>query len=58
VVRPSDPNVPDLNAANAGDRMWVWDWRASANLAPIAAETGALWLLETSRGAEPTVYVF
>jgi hypothetical protein len=42
----------------AGDGMWTWDWRASANLAPIAAVTGALWLLETSPGGEPTVYVF
>jgi hypothetical protein len=42
----------------AGDGLWTWDWRASANLAAIAAETGALWLLETSPGGEPTVYVF
>lgn len=27
---------------------WVWDWRNStSDLAPIAAETGALWLLES-----------
>jgi hypothetical protein len=42
----------------AGDGLWTWDWRASTNVAPIAAETGALWLLETSPGGEPTVYVF
>lgn len=29
---------------------WVWDWRNSASdLAPIAAETGALWLLESRK---------
>jgi hypothetical protein len=42
----------------AGDGLWSWDWRASPNPAAIAAETGALWLLETSPGGEPTVYVF
>lgn len=42
----------------AGDRLWTWDWKASANLAAIAAETGALWLLETMPSGEPTVYVF
>ena len=32
---------------------WVWDWRnSSTDLAPIAAETGALWLLETTENVE------
>lgn len=30
----------------AGDGLWLWDWRTSTNLAPIAAETGALRLAE------------
>jgi hypothetical protein len=30
---------------------WQWDWRAStSDLAPLAAETGALWLLESAAG--------
>jgi hypothetical protein len=33
----------------AGDGLWVWNWRASTALAPIAAYTGALWLLEKHR---------
>ena len=32
---------------------WVWDWRSSrGDLAPIAAITGALWLLESNEGIE------
>jgi hypothetical protein len=58
----SDPDVAlsltTAVAKPAGDKLWTWDWQASTNLAPIAAETGALWLLETSPGGEPTVYVF
>jgi hypothetical protein len=58
----TDPDV-DVSFAGAvsklaGDKLWTWDWKTSANLAAIAAETGALWLLETSPGGEPTVYVF
>lgn len=39
---------------------WVWDWRKSeGDLAPIAAATGALWLLESSPDrSNPGVYVF
>jgi hypothetical protein len=33
----------------AGDGMWSWDWRASTNLAEIASQGGALWLLEKYR---------
>ena len=32
---------------------WVWDWRAStSDLAPLAAVTGALWMLETTSDVE------
>jgi hypothetical protein len=32
---------------------WVWDWRGSrGDLAPIAAVTGALWLLESNESIE------
>lgn len=52
-----DPDV-DLSFAGAvsklvGDGLWVWDWKASENLAPIACETGALGLLESRRGKDP-----
>jgi hypothetical protein len=33
----------------AGDGLWSWDWRESSNLAPMAAMTGALWMLEKHR---------
>ena len=35
-------------AKPAGDGMWTWDWRKSVNLAPVAAVTGALWMLEAA----------
>jgi hypothetical protein len=58
----ADPDVTASFTAAAskaaGDGLWSWDWRASTGLAPIAAVTGALWLLETSPGGEPNVYVF
>lgn len=38
---------------------WVWDWRkSSGDLAPIAATTGALWLLELVPSGQPSVWVF
>ncbi len=36
-------------AKPAGDGLWAWDWRTSSNLAPMAAHTGALRLLEKHR---------
>jgi hypothetical protein len=60
------PN-PVLSESLAGARRkdleeggWVWDWKRSApNPAPIAAATGALWLLESSPDrSNPGVYVF
>ena len=58
----ADPDV-DLSFAGAvskpaGDGMWTWDWRESTGLAPIAAETGALWLLEKYRGGGPAQQFF
>lgn len=56
---------PDLDSSFAGavskptgDGLWTWDWRRSVNLLPVAAVTGALWMVEKYGGAEPTVYVF
>jgi hypothetical protein len=48
-----DPDV-QMSFAGAvskasGDGLWLWDWRSSSHLAPIAAQTGALWMLETHR---------
>lgn len=39
---------------------WVWDWRkSSGDLSPMAAATGALWLLESANQLnDPGVYVF
>jgi hypothetical protein len=39
-------------AKPAGDGLWLWDWRKSRNLAPIAAVTGALWLLHKYRSGD------
>lgn len=51
--RSVDPDVDQsLKGAvskASGDGLWVWDWRASTGLAPIAGYTGALWLLEKYR---------
>lgn len=54
----ADPDV-DVSFATAvskaaGDGLWLWDWRESINLAPVAAMTGALWLLEKHRGNKPS----
>ena len=40
----------------AGDGMWTWDWRKSVNLAPVAAVTGALWMLEAANVALPMIF--
>lgn len=31
---------------------WIWDWERSSGLAPAAAVTGALWLLEVHRDGD------
>lgn len=45
-----DASLASALSKPAGDGLWVWNWRKSPNLAPIAAVTGALWLLEKHRG--------
>lgn len=39
-----------------GDKLWVWDWREPGNVAPIAAETGALWMLAAHKRKTPAIY--
>jgi hypothetical protein len=58
----ADPDV-DTSLMGAvskphGDGLWLWDWRKSVNLAPIASETGALWMQEKYGNAAPSVLSF
>lgn len=58
----ADPDVDTslLGAVSKphGDGLWLWDWRKSVNLAPIASETGALWMQEKYGNASPSVLSF
>ena len=57
---PSSALVESLKGAERrklDGGAWVWDWKAStSDLAPIAAATGALWLLESSTVALPMIF--
>lgn len=59
---PNEVMAASLSGArkkDLDDGGWVWDWKNSADPAPIAAVTGALWLLESVPDrSSPGVYVF
>jgi hypothetical protein len=53
----SDDEAVDLSLDAAVHRnleggAWIWDWERSSGLAPAAAVSGALWLLEVHRDGE------
>lgn len=55
-TRFADPDV-DVSFASAvakpaGEGLWTWDWRQSRHLAPMAAVSGALWLLHKYRSGD------
>lgn len=61
-TRSDDADV-ELSFAGAvskltGDGLWIWDWKASTGLAPMAAYSGALWLLEKYRQGGPVQQFF
>lgn len=47
-----DASFAGAVAKPAGDGLWAWNWRDSRGLAPIAAVTGALWLLHRYRSGD------
>jgi hypothetical protein len=49
-----DDSIEGAERRELDGGSWIWDWRKSASdPAPIAAMTGALWLLETNPSVEP-----
>jgi len=48
-----EASITGAVAKAAGDQLWLWDWRNSVHLAPLAAETGALWMQNKYGETEP-----
>ena len=61
-IRPTRWLADSLKGAETRDLEgggWVWDWdKSTADLAPMAAVTGALWLLETQPSYDPLESIF